>query len=103
MYGSPSHTQEQPHIKMTFQIKGNKWCGNVARQHKSNGIFIDVDLKKRQASQLCWDPECRGYRSPPIAFPVDMVLDEALLAQIREAFFDKLLMEALDANPALVP
>lgn len=30
---------------MLYNIKDNRWCGNVGRAHKSNGIFIIADLQ----------------------------------------------------------
>jgi hypothetical protein len=29
-----------------FNMRGNRWCNNVGRQHKSNGIFYVVDLEQ---------------------------------------------------------
>ena len=30
---------------MLYNIKHNRWCGNIGRSHKSNGIFIIADLQ----------------------------------------------------------
>jgi hypothetical protein len=35
---------------LLLNMRGNRWCGNVGRAHKSNGIFYVVDL------QACGDP-----------------------------------------------
>ena len=35
---------------LLLNMRGNRWCGNVGRAHKSNGIFYVVDL---QASCPC--------------------------------------------------
>ncbi|KAK9830391.1 hypothetical protein WJX72_011482 [[Myrmecia] bisecta] len=52
-----------------FNIKGNRWCGNVGRAHKSNGIFYIADLKGGIWYQKCYDPECRNYRSEAMPLP----------------------------------
>ncbi|GBF87730.1 hypothetical protein Rsub_00441 [Raphidocelis subcapitata] len=53
-------------------IKGNRWCGNVGRQHRSNGVYYSVDLIGGTWHQRCYDPECRAYRSEcmPLPLPV---------------------------------
>lgn len=28
-----------------YNIKDNRWCGRIGRQHKSNGIYIIVDIQ----------------------------------------------------------
>lgn len=30
---------------MLYNIKDNRWCGNINRAHKSNGIYIIADLQ----------------------------------------------------------
>lgn len=37
---------------LLLNMRGNRWCGNVGRAHKSNGIFYVVDL------QACSGPFC---------------------------------------------
>ena len=54
---------------MRYTILGNRYCQNIGRQHKSNGIMLEADLHLGLLSQLCWDPDCRGYRSPPVIIP----------------------------------
>ena len=48
---------------LLLNMRGNRWCGNVGRAHKSNGIFYVVDLQAcsgpfaavaSPAHQLCW-------------------------------------------------
>lgn len=51
---------------------GNRWCGNVGRQHKSNRVFYVVDLLDGWWCQRCYDPDCRGYRSPLTALPLEL-------------------------------
>lgn len=55
-----------------YNIKGNRYCGNIGRQHRSNGIFIVVDLEQGMWYQKCYDPECRSYRSPVTPLPENL-------------------------------
>lgn len=52
-----------------FNLAGYRWCGNVGREHKSNGVFIVVDTKARVWYQKCYDPDCARYRSPSNSLP----------------------------------
>ena len=40
------------------------------RSHKSNGIAIEVDLTFLVLTQVCFDYDCRGFRSQPVPLPV---------------------------------
>ena len=46
-------------------LTGTRYCGNVRRQHRSNGIYVVVDYRDRCFYQKCFDPDCRNYRSEP--------------------------------------
>eukprot|EP00698_Gefionella_okellyi_P026312 TRINITY_DN996_c2_g1_i1.p1 TRINITY_DN996_c2_g1~~TRINITY_DN996_c2_g1_i1.p1 ORF type:complete len:502 (-),score=60.13 TRINITY_DN996_c2_g1_i1:432-1937(-) len=59
---------------IVYNVVQNRWCGNVQRPHKSNGIYIVADLLKRCCVQKCYDPQCATYRSPPVLFPGEIVL-----------------------------
>jgi hypothetical protein len=56
-----------------YNISGCRFCGNIGREHKSNGIFILVDLKHQVWYQKCYDPDCREYRSPGAPVPVECI------------------------------
>jgi hypothetical protein len=50
---------------VVYNIKGNRWCGNVGRAHKSNGIFFcgeargrDSSGVSRQSSSMGGDKAC---------------------------------------------
>jgi hypothetical protein len=58
---------------MLYNVKGSRYCGNVARHHKSNGVFFIVDLQQGVWYQKCYDPECRMYRSPVTALPEELM------------------------------
>lgn len=46
--------QEVPFVdvKVRYQIIGNRYCANVGRAHKSNGIFFEVDLSSGLLTQV---------------------------------------------------
>lgn len=56
---------------LIYTIVGNKYCGNIDRQHKSNHIYLVVDLEKRNYVQKCYDPDCVGYKSNETQIPQD--------------------------------
>ncbi|KAG1679310.1 hypothetical protein FOA52_009340 [Chlamydomonas sp. UWO 241] len=57
---------------LLFNIKSNRWCGNVNGPHKSNGIFFVVDAAAGVWYQKCYDPQCRSYRSEVMPLPSDV-------------------------------
>lgn len=91
-------TQETRQYKIRYQIANNKFCGNVGRAHKSNGIMIDIDLNRGLAYQLCWDPDCRGYRSAPLSIPPSFRPD---VSAIREYHSDIEILKFIETNPVL--
>ena len=86
------------HYHIRYQIANNKFCGNVGRAHKSNGIMIDVDLSRGLAYQWCWDPDCRGYRSAPISVPQQCRPD---VSAIEEYHSDVEMLKYMENNPVL--
>ena len=58
---------------LIFNLPGYRYCGNVGREHKSNGVFIVVDTSERVWYQKCYDPDCARYRSPANSLPDEVV------------------------------
>jgi DNA-directed primase/polymerase protein len=58
-----------PGDTILYNIKGNRWCGNVEREHRSNGVFYVVDMQQGLWFQKCYDPDCRNWRSPVNSLP----------------------------------
>jgi hypothetical protein len=56
---------------LLLNLRGNRFCGNVGREHRSNGVYCIVDLAGGTWHQRCYDPECRGYRSECMPLPLD--------------------------------
>lgn len=50
----------------TFTLSGHRYCGNIGRSHRSNGVYFVFDLNSRTATQRRWDADCRYFRSQPI-------------------------------------
>lgn len=86
---------------VSLTLGGNRYCARVKRQHKSNAVYLVLNLRSASLVQKCHDPDCQGFRSDPIVIPyillppelapkpptlnlVDdpMLLDDDLLAQI---------------------
>ena len=42
---------------LLLNMRDNRWCGNVGRPHRSNGVFYVVDLLGGTWHQKCFDPE----------------------------------------------
>ncbi|KAK4726573.1 hypothetical protein R3W88_031490 [Solanum pinnatisectum] len=49
---------------MVYSMSRNRFCERIGRQHKSNHVMYVVDLQSCVYYQKCYDPDCRGYRSP---------------------------------------
>ena len=45
----------------------NRFCKNINRNQKRNGIFFVIDLEKFNFTQRCMDYDCRGFQSQAIA------------------------------------
>uniref|UniRef100_A0A0A9XIQ3 DNA-directed primase/polymerase protein n=1 Tax=Lygus hesperus TaxID=30085 RepID=A0A0A9XIQ3_LYGHE len=58
---------------IVYNIVGNRFCGNINREHKSNNVKFVVDLDKYEYYQKCHDFECSGYRSPAKPLPPEVV------------------------------
>ncbi|CCW63028.1 unnamed protein product [Phytomonas sp. EM1] len=51
-----------------LSLGGTRYCQNVMREHKSNNVYLVMDLVKRTWVQKCFDPDCSQYRSQPKLF-----------------------------------
>ncbi|KMZ62192.1 hypothetical protein ZOSMA_486G00100 [Zostera marina] len=62
---------------MVYSMLRNRYCERIAREHKSNHVMYVIDFQKAGYYQKCYDPDCRGYRSPIRPIPCDMIPDVA--------------------------
>lgn len=60
---------------MVYSMLRNRFCERIGRQHKSNHVMYVVDLQRAAYYQKCYDPDCRGYRSPLRPVPPDVLPD----------------------------
>ena len=83
-----SHVPEQRMMTLAL-AQSNRWCEHVQRQHRSNGIFLRVDLCQASFSQYCYDPDCRaaGFRGSS-AVPIPRHLCERDAAHNFQGGYD---------------
>ncbi|KAK1860408.1 hypothetical protein I4F81_002997 [Pyropia yezoensis] len=46
---------------------GYRWCTRLGRHHRSNGVYFVVDVPRRSMTLRCYDADCVGWVSPPVA------------------------------------
>ncbi|XP_058085970.1 uncharacterized protein LOC131233321 isoform X2 [Magnolia sinica] len=63
------------HGLMVYSMSRNRYCERIGREHKSNHVMYVVDFKRAGYYQKCYDPDCRGYRSPLRPIPNDTIPD----------------------------
>jgi hypothetical protein len=75
--------------KVRYQIMLNRYCERIKRMHKSNGIYLEVNLMSHEIIQKCWDIDCRGFSSQPILIPDDCIPSvEEILLMVAEYEFN---------------
>ena len=87
---------------LLLNMRDNRWCSNVGRAHRSNGIFYVVDLLAATWHQKCYDPDCRAWRSPIMPLPAEIVarLHAACSAERHAA--EACMRAAPDAHAAMI-
>jgi hypothetical protein len=79
--------------RILYSIIGNRYCGNIKREHKSNNVKYIVDLSDYTYYQKCYDYECSQYKSEKFPLPSDICP-----AQIMEDWIaDPNLAQVLDS------
>lgn len=86
--------------KLRYSVAHNRFCQNIGRSHRSNGIMFEVDLFCGVIYQTCWDPDCRGYRSPIVQAPATVIPSYNI---VEEMCFDMKLARAIDMDPTAWP
>eukprot|EP00466_Bigelowiella_natans_P006508 jgi/Bigna1/135211/aug1.28_g9919 len=68
-------------VTICYGIGGSRYCSNIGREHKSNGIYFVATLPDGIVYQKCHDPDCRNFRSAPLKviprYAMDADLDSA--------------------------
>ncbi|TYG42949.1 hypothetical protein ES288_D12G297700v1 [Gossypium darwinii] len=60
-----------------YSMLRNRYCERIGREHKSNHVMYVVDMRRAAYYQKCYDPDCKGYRSPLRPIPTDCVPDSS--------------------------
>uniref|UniRef100_A0A6A7G8N9 DNA-directed primase/polymerase protein n=1 Tax=Hirondellea gigas TaxID=1518452 RepID=A0A6A7G8N9_9CRUS len=64
------HLKTDNHEMIRYDIAVHRFCHRIGRHHKSNHIYLVVDLNEGVYHQHCLDKEdCVGYRSRPFRIP----------------------------------
>ncbi|XP_020287542.1 DNA-directed primase/polymerase protein-like [Pseudomyrmex gracilis] len=58
---------------LRYEICGNRYCENIGRNHKSNNIYLIVNLNKKELYQKCHDADCSSFVSTPKRLPDEIV------------------------------
>lgn len=88
---------------LLYNIRGSRYCGNIGREHRSNGVFYVVDVHQGVWYQKCYDPDCRTYRSPATSLPPNLVSPMFGASRQQEVDFeeddcwDRMALEAAEA------
>lgn len=60
-----------------YETADYRYCENIGRCHKSNNVFLVVDLPRKVIYQKCHDPECFGFKSKPKLIPEEVYFEIA--------------------------
>jgi hypothetical protein len=77
---------------VTYDIGRNRFCSRIGRAHRSNHIYIVVDLVEGSVVQKCYDPSCAGFSHALESLP-------KMMLEVYQ--FEALARLALAANPNL--
>lgn len=79
---APACTQHAAYA-FTLLGPGSHSCANVGRDHKSNFVYYVLDFSASRSSarfcQKCYDPDCKGFRSPWAPLPAEVWQQQRLL------------------------
>ncbi|KAJ3105337.1 hypothetical protein HDU97_008234 [Phlyctochytrium planicorne] len=56
---------------IVYGIIGTRFCFNIGREHKSNGVYYVAELTRGHFSQRCHDPDCKYFRSHEESIPIE--------------------------------
>ncbi|XVF12557.1 hypothetical protein REPUB_Repub08aG0129000 [Reevesia pubescens] len=73
---------------VVYSMSRNRYCERIGREHKSNHVMYVVDMRRAAYYQKCYDPDCKGYRSPLRPIPVDCIPDSSFFLDSRQIVDD---------------
>ena len=69
---------------LIYNISNNRFCYNIGREHKSNGVYYVVDFRINVIYQRCYDHDCRGFKSDGWELPASMRIEDGRGFGIRD-------------------
>ncbi|XP_033324644.2 DNA-directed primase/polymerase protein isoform X1 [Megalopta genalis] len=57
---------------LVYETTGYRYCENIGRCHKSNNVFLIIDLINKTMYQKCHDEDCTGFKSEPKKLPEEV-------------------------------
>ncbi len=87
--GSYSLLQANPDV-ISYNMRGNRYCRNIGREHKSNNVGWRVNVRALTATQVCFDLDCRGFRW-------ELTVDDP---EVKEWAMEREMVEAAEAAEA---
>ncbi|XP_076651277.1 DNA-directed primase/polymerase protein [Halictus rubicundus] len=57
---------------LIYETTGYRYCENIGRCHKSNNVFLIIDLRNKTMYQKCHDKDCSGFVSVPTKLPEEI-------------------------------
>ena len=58
---------------VTYEISGSRYCYNIGRPHRSNGVMYVANMLAGVCYQKCYDPDCAGFQSSEFRIPPDLI------------------------------
>lgn len=62
---------------IVYHVGNNRYCEKIGRQHKSNHVYLIVDIDRGCYYQKCHDPDCAQFRG------VEHKVPDSVLASLR--------------------
>ncbi|VDM96444.1 unnamed protein product, partial [Onchocerca ochengi] len=78
-------------------ISNCRYCFNIGREHRSNGVYWIVDLDKLHCFQKCFDVDCNGISSNYFPLP-NFVCTSLLSTKDLTLEADKITMQAANTD-----
>ena len=79
-----------------YDIGGTRYCHSIGREHKSNGVFIVINLKQKLCYHRCYDHECRKRSSKPPPFHLPKSIFDSLICVSDKDVSDADLLQAAE-------
>ena len=78
-----------------YDVRGTRYCPTIGREHKSNNVFIVVQLDSQLCYHRCYDHDCRVSATKPDPFPIPSTIVNSKESVL---FFSDLFQEVSDSD-----